>query len=120
MSYDFTPRYNYLRGPSCRSSSNASMRRGSYIRRLETASWGLVPGWAKDVKIGFKAFNARSETVLDKRMFRRGDQAPLLCAADPGLLRVGDHRGRQTAVDDERRRRGSSVHGGTLRVLEAA
>ncbi|MBM3716534.1 MAG: SOS response-associated peptidase, partial [Actinobacteria bacterium] len=26
-------------------------------RRLEVARWGLVPGWAKDVKIGARAFN---------------------------------------------------------------
>jgi putative SOS response-associated peptidase YedK len=32
-------------------------------------SW--FPSWAKDVKIGFKAFNARSETVLEKPMFRQ-------------------------------------------------
>ncbi len=40
------------------------------VRRLEVARWGLVPGWAKDVKIGARAFNARSEEVEDKPMFR--------------------------------------------------
>ncbi|MGP3536570.1 SOS response-associated peptidase [Microbacterium sp. RD1] len=40
-------------------------------RRLEVARWGLVPGWAKDPKIGARAFNARSEEVEDKPMFRR-------------------------------------------------
>lgn len=39
-------------------------------RRLESARWGLVPGWAKDPKIGVKAFNARSEELEDKPMFR--------------------------------------------------
>jgi putative SOS response-associated peptidase YedK len=39
-------------------------------RRLEPARWGLVPGWAKDPKIGARAFNARSEEVQDKPMFR--------------------------------------------------
>ncbi|HYP72506.1 MAG TPA: SOS response-associated peptidase [Microbacterium sp.] len=40
-------------------------------RRLEAARWGLVPAWAKDVGIGSKAFNARSEEVEDKPMFRQ-------------------------------------------------
>ena len=40
-------------------------------RRLESARWGLIPGWAKDPKIGVKAFNARSEELEDKPMFRQ-------------------------------------------------
>lgn len=40
-------------------------------RRLEPARWGLIPAWAKDVSIGSKAFNARSEEVEDKPMFRQ-------------------------------------------------
>ena len=39
-------------------------------RRLESARWGLVPGWAKDPKIGARAFNARSEELEEKPMFR--------------------------------------------------
>lgn len=39
-------------------------------RRLESARWGLVPGWAKDLSIGTRAFNARSEELEDKPMFR--------------------------------------------------
>ena len=39
-------------------------------RRLESARWGLVPGWAKDPSIGAKAFLARSEELEDKPMFR--------------------------------------------------
>lgn len=68
--YAFSPRYNVPPGSAlpifCDSVSDA----GEIVRRLETAGWGLVPGWAKDVKIGFRAFNARSETVADKPMFR--------------------------------------------------
>ena len=40
------------------------------VRRLERARWGLVPGWAKDPKIGARAFNARAEELEDKPMFR--------------------------------------------------
>lgn len=39
-------------------------------RRLEAARWGLIPSWAKDVKIGARAFNARAEELEDKPMFR--------------------------------------------------
>jgi putative SOS response-associated peptidase YedK len=40
-------------------------------RRLAPARWGLVPSWAKDLKVGARAFNARSEELEDKPMFRR-------------------------------------------------
>jgi putative SOS response-associated peptidase YedK len=33
-------------------------------------SWGLVPWWAKDPKIGARAFNAKAETVAEKPMFK--------------------------------------------------
>lgn len=40
------------------------------VRRLESARWGLVPGWAKDPKVGVTAFNARIETLSDKAHFK--------------------------------------------------
>lgn len=33
--------------------------------------WGLIPPFAKDEKIGYKTFNARSETVAEKPSFRK-------------------------------------------------
>lgn len=39
------------------------------IRRLEAARWGLVPSWAKDIKVGVTAFNARIETASEKAHF---------------------------------------------------
>ena len=32
--------------------------------------WGLVPSWAKDLKVGARMINARSETVASKPSFR--------------------------------------------------
>ena len=32
--------------------------------------WGLIPSWAKDVSIGSRMINARSETVTEKPSFR--------------------------------------------------
>jgi putative SOS response-associated peptidase YedK len=40
------------------------------VRRLESARWGLVPGFAKDPKAGPPLFNARSEDVAEKASFR--------------------------------------------------
>jgi putative SOS response-associated peptidase YedK len=39
-------------------------------RVLTSFRWGLVPFWAKDIKIGSKAINARVETAATKPMFR--------------------------------------------------
>jgi putative SOS response-associated peptidase YedK len=39
--------------------------------KLRLLRWGLVPGWADDVKMGAKMINARSETVGTKEPFRR-------------------------------------------------
>ncbi|GHD01972.1 DUF159 family protein [Zhihengliuella salsuginis] len=43
---------------------------GEARREVHVAHWGLVPRWAEDPRIGVRAFNARSETVTEKPMFR--------------------------------------------------
>jgi putative SOS response-associated peptidase YedK len=40
-------------------------------RQLRVMRWGLVPFWAKDIKIGSRMINARAETVASKPAFRR-------------------------------------------------
>ena len=40
------------------------------VRRLEAFHWGLVPFWAKDIKIGNRMINARAETIAEKNAFR--------------------------------------------------
>lgn len=40
-------------------------------RRLTTVTWGLVPSWAKDPKIGSRMINARLETLTEKPAFKR-------------------------------------------------
>jgi len=40
-------------------------------RRLTTLTWGLVPSWAKDPKIGSRMINARLETLTEKPAFKR-------------------------------------------------
>lgn len=39
-------------------------------RHLDYLRWGLVPRWAKDLRIGSKMINARGETVSSKNSFR--------------------------------------------------
>ncbi len=39
-------------------------------RHLDHLRWGLVPRWAKDLRIGSKMINARAETVASKNAFR--------------------------------------------------
>lgn len=44
-------------------------------RELCQLKWGLVPGWADDVKIGNRMINARAETVATKPAYRRAFKA---------------------------------------------
>jgi putative SOS response-associated peptidase YedK len=48
-------------------------------RRMELLRWGLVPRWAKDLKVGYKMINARSETLAERPAYR-------------GLVRHSKHR----------------------------
>ncbi len=43
-------------------------------RCLDYLRWGLVPKWAKDLRIGSKMINARAETVATKNAFRSAFQ----------------------------------------------
>lgn len=69
-SYEHRERYNVPPGGTVPIIVDRPDADGLLQRRMETARWGLVPGWAKDLKIGYRAFNARSETVRTKPMFR--------------------------------------------------
>jgi len=40
-------------------------------RQIRALTWGLVPSWAKDPKIGSRMINARMETVAEKPAYRR-------------------------------------------------
>jgi putative SOS response-associated peptidase YedK len=43
-------------------------------RELAMMRWGLVPWWAKDVKIGFSSINARAESLTTSPAFREAFQ----------------------------------------------
>ncbi len=40
------------------------------VLAVRALHWGLVPSWAKDVKIGSSMINARSETISEKPAFK--------------------------------------------------
>ena len=42
-------------------------------RSLDVMRWGLVPFWAKDIKVGFSNINAKAEGIEGKPAFREGD-----------------------------------------------
>jgi putative SOS response-associated peptidase YedK len=41
------------------------------VRQLRLLTWGLVPSWAKDPKMGMRMVNARAESLLDKPAFAK-------------------------------------------------
>jgi putative SOS response-associated peptidase YedK len=61
------PRYNIAPTQpvaAVRASSGANSREMALLR------WGLIPFWAKNINMGARMINARSETVADKPAFR--------------------------------------------------
>lgn len=68
MFREFEPRYNIVPTQpvlTIRADGEKSSQRVAHWHR-----WGLVPFWARDIKIGYKMINARSETVSEKPAFR--------------------------------------------------
>ena len=43
-------------------------------RSLDVMRWGLVPFWAKDIKVGFANINAKAEGIEGKPAFREAFQ----------------------------------------------
>jgi putative SOS response-associated peptidase YedK len=64
---EFAPHYNI---PPSRPLEVVRLRKGTTSRRLDAMTWGLVPTWAKDPKIGHKLALARAETVATTNAFR--------------------------------------------------
>lgn len=64
--YELEPSYNI--SPT---QDVAVVVRREGVNSLETMRWGLIPFWAKDLKIGSKMINARVETLSEKPSFKR-------------------------------------------------
>ncbi|GAA3758512.1 SOS response-associated peptidase [Salinactinospora qingdaonensis] len=67
--YNIAPgsRVQAVLGPPPRGSGDGRPPGPRYLRVLR---WGLVPSWAKDLNMGYRMINARSETVADKPAYR--------------------------------------------------
>ena len=63
--YNVSPRRNVL------VVREQSLDEGKSQRVLSRVRWGLVPSWAKELKIGDRMINARAETVTTKPAYRR-------------------------------------------------
>jgi putative SOS response-associated peptidase YedK len=72
---NFPPHYNIAPTLNVPVGLSRTDDRGKRIRTLERMRWGLIPHWSKDMKIGSKMTNARSETLTEKPSF-----APLVKA----------------------------------------
>ena len=61
---EYQPAYNIAPTQQVLTVTNDGERQAEYMR------WGLIPFWAKDMKIGYRMINARGETVAEKPSFR--------------------------------------------------
>jgi putative SOS response-associated peptidase YedK len=64
-----TPRYNIAPTQPVIAAGTRRREEGDE-RRVDALRWGLIPGWAKDPKIGNSLASARAETVHEKPSFR--------------------------------------------------
>lgn len=64
MPDDWRPRYNVA------PTQPVAVIKDAALRQVEWMRWGLIPAWAKDMEIGSRLINARSETVTEKPSFR--------------------------------------------------
>ena len=64
---DLSPRYNIA--PSQAVAVIRLFPHHPFLR-LDMLRWGLIPGWASDMKIGSRMINARGETLAQKPSFR--------------------------------------------------
>src|SRR5262249_42206233 len=66
-SIEWTPRYNIA--PTQTVVAVRQAEKG-HDRELALMRWGLIPSWAKDMKIGSNLINARADSVATKPSFR--------------------------------------------------
>ena len=60
----YKPRYN------CAPSQNLAVISNQDRGNLSFFRWGLIPFWARDIKIGYRMINAKAETITEKPSFK--------------------------------------------------
>jgi putative SOS response-associated peptidase YedK len=71
---DYRPRWN-----AAPTSQLPVVVSGNGERTLTLMRWGLIPSWAKDIKIGYSTFNARAEGLETRAAFRGAWKAGRRC-----------------------------------------
>jgi hypothetical protein len=89
-------------------------------RSLDVMRWGLIPFWAKDIKIGFSTINAKAEGIETKPAFREAFQRPALPGAARKFLRMEKNRYGQAALRDCAGRPAADGHGRLVGDLAVA
>ena len=76
MCFDIeTDSFNYLPAFNIAPTQNVlTVRNRGNSRQAQTMRWGLIPFWAKEAKMGNKMINARSETVIENKVFKTSFQ----------------------------------------------
>ena len=68
-SFDYLPAFNIAPTQNV-----LTVRNREHSRQSQTMRWGLIPFWAKEAKMGNKMINARSETVIENKVFKTSFQ----------------------------------------------
>ena len=61
-------------------------------RSLDLLRWGLVPFWAKDIKVGFANINANAEGIESKPAFREASSGGASLSRSSSLIKMPGHR----------------------------
>jgi hypothetical protein len=93
--------------------------------RPGSAAWtccagGLVPFWAKDIKVGFANIKRQGRRDREQAGIPGGASTPALPRAGRQLLRMGEDRSRKATVCDRARRPGPDGAGGLVGKLALA
>ena len=83
------PRFNITPGSKCLVVRHDRQR----AKRAQGVTWGLIPSWANNPKIGQRLTNARSETVREKSAFKEAFRRRRCLVLTDGFYEWRRHQG---------------------------